>query len=315
MIKKGLLPNAYLFLGPYGVGKTLCAKLLAMALLCQEPGPTGGCTLCKVCKRSLEEKHPDLLILRPEAKVISIAQIKEIFHQISSGPYQGRMSIIILDHAELMSREAANSFLKTLEEGPKDTLFILEAPDENMVLPTIASRCQRLRFLPIDHPSLSSLLKRDLGLVDEEAQILAHIAKGSYKWARELWESGLFPLRTKFFAELIELLSLEISDLVMRAHGITEQYPNQGIGLMYLLDQMETWYRDALLGKLVDKPTFYNRDFSFQIYKFAEARSLEALVRSIFSILCAKKDLKNDINPSLVMENLMLELKRAEGDL
>jgi len=153
---RGIITNervasAYLFTGIQGTGKATTAVAFALLLNCMDPVAEEACTTCESCKKILDGNHPDLLIIEPdqEKKVIRIDQIREIERYLAFHPVFGRYRIIIIDPAENMTDEAANAFLKTLEEPPPRTVFILNVRETGELPPTIVSRCQKVPFKPL----------------------------------------------------------------------------------------------------------------------------------------------------------------------
>ena len=146
----GRLSHAYLFVGPAHVGKFTLALNLAQAVNCDGGDPP--CQECVPCRRIAAAKHADIHIvdlLSVEKKEIGIRQVADMQTAAHLPPFEGRHKVFIFDRAELLSHEAANSLLKTLEEPPPNVLIILLTARESALLPTIASRCQRVELRPL----------------------------------------------------------------------------------------------------------------------------------------------------------------------
>ena len=142
------LPHALLLRGPEGVGKRRFARRLARTLLCPSPTEEGACGECRACHLSSGELHPDLhLIEAPEdRKLIGIDQIREVNERLALTASGGTRKLVVMAPAEAMSRPAANTLLKTLEEPPGDTVFVLVSERSSLLPATIRSRCQALSF-------------------------------------------------------------------------------------------------------------------------------------------------------------------------
>lgn len=174
--------HAYLFSGPAGVGKTAAALAFAAGLAC----PDGGCGTCATCRRVQEGLHPDIEIVAPEGNFIRKDEITEINLHAAYRPYEARAKVYIFLEADNFNVEAANAFLKTLEEPPGHVHFILVTDRPERLLPTIASRCQLVAFSSVPAPALAADLSSRFGLSAEEAWLLARVAGGNLSYAREL---------------------------------------------------------------------------------------------------------------------------------
>ena len=173
--RSGAVSHAYLFVGPGGSGKKSAAKALACAVLCDD----GGCGSCPVCQRIRKGFHPDVHVISPEgAATYMVEQVREIIHDVSLTPVEGSSKVYILDAAEAMGHQVANALLKTLEEPPADVLIVLLATDFDSVLPTIASRCQVVRFQRIPPSTAIAMLTQRAGVGEEEARAALAAASG-----------------------------------------------------------------------------------------------------------------------------------------
>ncbi|MBC8115030.1 MAG: DNA polymerase III subunit, partial [Candidatus Saccharimonas sp.] len=170
-IARGRLSQAYLFVGPDGIGKQQFARRLAQCLLCQSPGEDQleACGNCPGCRPFLASAHPDFLYVgRPEGKrelpIAAMAGAAErrgqegLCHDLSIRPLAGSRKVAIIDDADTMTDECANAFLKSLEEPPERAMLFLIASNLDAVLPTIRSRCQLVRFAPLSAADIAELL-------------------------------------------------------------------------------------------------------------------------------------------------------------
>jgi DNA polymerase III delta' subunit len=161
-IERGRVPHAYLFSGPPGAPLVDVAIALAMALACQRH-PGDGCdadpdTMCSSCAKIASGIHPDVVTLVREgaAQIVPIESVRnQVIARIGFPPHEGEIRVFIVEEATAMAPPAANALLKTLEEPPSRTLFVLCTTAPDQLLPTIRSRCQRVRFaagsaLPVD---------------------------------------------------------------------------------------------------------------------------------------------------------------------
>ena len=187
----GRLHHCLLFEGPAGIGKAAAAQELALFLNCTG-GDGGGarpCGACWSCRAIAGRSHPDVvtLSLDPErtAPVISVAQVRALLGELTVQPHSARRRMIVVDPADALTVESANALLKTLEEPPKDTGFVLVSALPDTLLPTIRSRCQRVRFRPVAEAAVVAWLV-GLGHAADVAAEAAALAGGSPGRAREL---------------------------------------------------------------------------------------------------------------------------------
>lgn len=168
--QRGRLAHAYLFVGPPEIGKKTLALELAKWLLCQNTKKSAACGQCRSCVEIQKNRHPDVFILQPRQEEkreviktfeIGIDEVEVLRHRISLSPYNSVYKIAIIDGAEWLTREAANSFLKTLEEPSGRSLIILVSSAWQSLLPTIVSRCQLIKFLPVAEEEILEKLKNE----------------------------------------------------------------------------------------------------------------------------------------------------------
>ena len=144
-IERGQLAHAYLFCGPRGVGKTTCARIFAKAINCQHPVGAEACNECESC-RSFDDNRSLNIHELDAASNNSVDDIRNLIEQVRVMPQQGRYSAFIIDEVHLLSTQAFNAFLKTLEEPPAHAVFILATTEKHKIIPTILSRCQIYDF-------------------------------------------------------------------------------------------------------------------------------------------------------------------------
>ncbi len=146
-IERGALPPASIFAGPSGIGKRATALAVAQVLNCLQPKNADACGSCKACDRIARGVHPDVLIVEPgDSGSIKIEQIRDVNDRVGYRPFEGRRRAVIVDEADALVPQAQNALLKTLEEPPPSSVFILVTARPDALLPTVRSRCIRLWF-------------------------------------------------------------------------------------------------------------------------------------------------------------------------
>jgi DNA polymerase-3 subunit delta' len=152
------VPHGLLFSGEEGIGKERAARAFVAALLCRMPGEDGACGACSDCRRMAAASHPNFLHIVPETKFLRIDEIRALQEELSLKAFSDRPRAAILSPADRMTPQAANALLKTLEEPPPGTHLILIAHRVAGLLPTIASRCQKIPFLPLSPDTIVEIL-------------------------------------------------------------------------------------------------------------------------------------------------------------
>lgn len=180
----GRLSHAYIFDGPDGVGKRTTALALAALLLCEAPEEADACGHCAACGQVAAGTHPDLYQLAPDGKSIKIRQIRDLRARLADMAVYGGYTVVIIDAAETMTLEAANAFLKTVEEPVGPTCFILVTSQAERLPETIRSRAQLVRFHSLSEAALCQLLGPAAERPD--GRLAASLAEGSIARAQAL---------------------------------------------------------------------------------------------------------------------------------
>lgn len=173
--------HAYLLAGPAGSGVSEAARCFAAALVCTE----GGCGKCAACRRVLSARHPDVVEVEPAGTFIVVDQVEEVVREAFTSPFEAERKVIVVSEADRMNEPAANKLLKTLEEPPARTHFLLlsDAPDE--LLPTVRSRCQRVDFVALSDTAVRDALVVE-GVEPAAAAAAARLSSGRLDRARAL---------------------------------------------------------------------------------------------------------------------------------
>ena len=197
-IRKGKVVNGYLFQGPEGVGKELTAKVFAQALNCQR-SRTDPCGRCPACRQIDKGSSPDVCFVYPVKKSgsISIDQIRNLQKKAYLKSSPDSWKVLAVNEAEMMTASAQNSLLKTLEEPPARTVFILVTARPEQLLPTIRSRCQAVRFRPWSLELMTPFLQAEAGLDAAQARVLHSLSRGRPGGALRLAEEGMLEARLK----------------------------------------------------------------------------------------------------------------------
>ena len=185
-VDRNTLPQSLIFAGPSGVGKHMTAVALAQLVNCQSRVDGDACGTCPSCSRIARRVHPDILFIDPEESgSIKTEQVREAISASGYRPFEGRRRVIIIDQAEAMVANGQDALLKTLEEPPAASVFVLVTSFPDLLLPTVRSRCQRLRFGRLAPGDVAAVLKDRHGFSDADAHAAASLSDGSIGRALE----------------------------------------------------------------------------------------------------------------------------------
>ena len=320
-LETGSLAHAYLFVGPAHVGKMTLALNLAQALNCETAEPP--CGECGSCQKVASARHADVQIIglshdgnsdetKPRVE-ISIDQIRQVQHSASLPPFEGRYRVYIIDGAELLSIEAANCLLKTLEEPVDKVVFVLLTTNERLLPATVISRCQRVELLPLAITEIEAALTGNWGVEPEKAELLARLSQGCPGWAvSAALDDGLLQQRDEHLDELLDMISADCEERFAYVARLVAQF-SQNRGLVQeRLDLWLNWWRDLLLVRVGLSDTVTNVDRLATLIDMAGGYGLGQIKDFINSIRTAGEQLKQNANPRLVLEVLMLSIPGTE---
>lgn len=299
-------PHALLFCGAPGLGKKHLALQFAKTLLCLHMDGSDGCESCRLL--NFEDgnfSHPDFILvqLEEDSKNIKIEQIKELIRQAAFAPVLSQNKACIIDGADKMTADAANSFLKLLEEPPAGWVIILLAAADTALLPTILSRVVKLRFNPVSALQVEEAL-RQRQIPSEEAAVLARISEGSVGMALTLAEQNLFECRRQVMA-FLEALPLQGAFNYLAGFKMPDKEYGQAILFVQVL---QTVLRDMLLVKVGRQDGLYNGDLTGQLQELAGGWREQALEQALIAANDAYKALNESAGVKLVLESMALHI-------
>jgi len=207
-LTSGRVAHAYLFYGPRGTGKTSTGRILAKAVNCVTNGKGEPCNTCHICQAITEGRALDVIEI-DAASNRGIDEIRDLRERVNYAPNQARFKVYIIDEVHMLTKEASNALLKTLEEPPPHIIFILATTEAHKVLPTILSRCQRFDFRRISQAAIVSKLTHicsaeGINIDPEGLRLMAKVATGSLRDAENLLEQ-----LTAYYGAEIELCQVQ----------------------------------------------------------------------------------------------------------
>ena len=310
-LAQGRLAHAYLLVGPPQVGKRTLALALARAVNCE--GPVPPCGECTPCQRIAAGRHADVVVLEVEEsgghKAISIDAIRDLQHQVSLKPYEGRCRVCIIRSAELLTEAAANALLKTLEEPPPQLLLLLTSADPGHLPATVPSRCQRLELRPLPEIAVAQALESRWSQSPQEAHRLARLSRGCIGWAlRAVEEPGVLESRSRHLERLAGLASASLEERFGYAAELAALMPQQRSALMEIMELWATWWRDLLVIQAGASDLIMAQEERKAAAQAVRGPSPEQLVEAVREMRRTQELLELNVNPRLALENLMLTL-------
>lgn len=314
--------HAWIFIGPEGIGKAHVALEFAAALNCT--GEVTPCGECRACLDTLAQRHADLELVAPggicdepdhrehsDSRDLRICQVRRIEHLLALSPYAGRRRIAIVDAADTLRVEAANAFLKTLEEPPADSVIILLAERPERLPETIISRCQRLNFRLIERSMIVKVLT-ERGAAPEQAEAIAAAAGGRLGWAlRALEDETMLQERDEMLTEAVRLAHAGraerfawAKDAAGRDGAIRERYLRE-IGVW------ESWWRDILLFGAGGEAGASHPDKAATLREECRLYAATDVLAFLRSLAQTREHLYANVDAQLALENLTLDLPSA----
>lgn len=316
--------HAYLFTGPRGTGKTSIARLLAKALNCEE-GIGHICNNCENCKTINSNSHPDVIEI-DAASNSRVEEIRNIIEQVRYAPIKGRFKVYIIDEVHMLSNNAFNALLKTLEEPPEQVVFILATTEPYKVLPTIISRCQRFDFTKIEQNQIKARLEEICDneniKIDNDALFeISSLADGGMRDALSILDEliaycgnnikyddilNIFGIISK--SEKIKFISYLLNQNGKEIINKYYQYSNTGIDIKHLNDDLINIFKDLLTYNISGNSSllqYISKDDAKNLLKYTNSKKLNEIIQKLIE---ASSDFKNVSNINSYYELVLLNI-------
>lgn len=307
LVENDRLHPCLLFEGPVGVGKATTATWLACFANCESP--QRPCGECWSCRQIPIGQHPDIIMVgvdpKKTTKIISVGQARELQRQLIVKPFHAKKRFVIIDPADAMTPEAANALLKTFEDPPSQTHFVLVTGAPASLLLTVRSRSQRIRFAPVEESQLRNWLEQR-GDVDPDVAI--EVAEGCPGRALTLDTAGIEEWRVardSFFAAINGDVATRLKFSETLARGDRSKWVAK---VNLTLDAVGAMLRDALSVRH-GGPIQYNRDCPGTVNEWSEALGSRGIARAVETLNEAHQRLDRFVSGRLVMDSLMASLR------
>lgn len=284
------VPGAMLLAGPEGVGKRRLALELAKALNCAE-GASSPCDRCPSCAQIARSTHPDLhvVVSSGASDQIKIDDIRHVISRVALRPFSARIQVAMIDGAERLTEEAANSLLKVLEEPPATTRFVLLTSRLSECLPTIVSRCQLIHCQPLPAELIRNILMETQGCDAATAEAIALLSRGSAAEAIRL--AGGWTRYTHVLKRLASAGS---------AAWLEEPLPDTREEVLALLDGMVAWLRDVAVAAADPSAPIAHRTYEEPLRRQALRVDLDQCFETAFELAALRDSMEQFVSPRLV---------------
>ena len=307
-IKHDSVRHAYLLVGPRSIGRRTMALRFSQALNCQDPqAPGEPCRACRACEQVERMQHPDLLVVQAEDQgtTLRVDQVRELQHDLALSPYQSAYKVAVLLRFEEANISAANALLKTLEEPSPRVVLILTAESEELLLPTIVSRCETLHLQPVPLEDLAEVLRARLDISADQAEFLAHVSNGRPGYALRLHHE---PDSLEARQDWLDVHSEVLSANRVNRFAIADTLAKNRAAMIDALTIWLSFWRDVFLKASGAAVPITNVDRSAEIEHLAGQLGFKRASQAVIDIEQIMNLLNRNINSRLALEVLMLDL-------
>ncbi|MDQ4076081.1 MAG: DNA polymerase III subunit delta' [Chloroflexota bacterium] len=313
-VAEGSVAHAYLLGGSDHIGKRTVAQTFVRALLCTSEGKR-PCGTCRACGLVQSNHHPDFLVLdrawqaanlpdKHDAQSVSVDAVRLMNNELTRRPHEGQWKVLLVPNVEELTIQAANAFLKTLEEPPPFVVILLTTRDPELVLPTIRSRCQPVSLLPLPIEQVERALRTQWGVEPEHARLLAKLSEGRIGWAiQAVQDDALLEKRREALERLQSALAGNRAERLLMAANLSSDGDNE------MMRVWAAWWRDLLLVQSGVPDAIINVDARAALERASQRYTLEQVrdfLRELQRLLRLSQE--TNANRQLLWEVLLLKL-------
>ncbi|MBU5437058.1 DNA polymerase III subunit delta' [Tissierella sp. MSJ-40] len=306
-IEKGKVSHSYLFEGEESLGKKMVGLAFAKTLLCKEDG-WEPCNKCSSCIKFDTGNHPDFQLIEPEKDSIKKEKMELLVKSITTAPFESKRKVFIIDDSHKITMEGQNAILKTLEEPPEFMNIILITSSSNKLLPTILSRCQGIKFYPVENSKIINLLVNKYDKIEEESKFIADFTKGSVGKSIELSISKDFFNRRE---EVIRIVDSILKGDKLRALTAIDFFMENKENVDEILDMLLYWFRDLIIYKEIgETDLIINKDKILVLsnQSFIDLNKINDIIEKIQE---TKVNIQRNVNFQLSLEAMLLNIQEV----
>ena len=306
---KNRLAHAYIFDGEKGTGKRDVMTFFIKLLLCENPAQNVPCETCRNCRRIESGNHPNIKQVEPDGQFIKIDQVRDLVAELKMTGVEEGKKIYVLHHADKLNVSSANMLLKFLEEPDGQVVAILLTEQIQSILPTIRSRCQQIKFAKAPREALIE----DLVNQEVSASMAATLSMvtSDIDTALELATDEQFLLARKTVLKLVEIVHQNVHEALLFVHDEWLPLFKEKGEMEQALDLLLFAYRDMVAIKANQNSTCTYPDMYQRFNDIGLTLTYDKLSRQMQSILQARANLNRNMNRTLLMEQLMLNLQEG----
>jgi len=308
-IIKNRISHAYLIQGERGTGKEAIALLLAKGLFCEHRQGVEPCQICNICKRIESGNHPDVHWIQPDGRSIKTEQIENLQKEFTYSGLESSQKVYIIIGSDTLTLNAANRILKFLEEPGKQTTAIMLTENSQSIISTIRSRCQIIDLQPLN-PSLFRDQLIEMGMPAGNATLMSALTS-NLDDAFQLNVDEWFVQARKLVVQLIDTYSTKSADIFLFIHQHWIPHFKERIQQEQGLDLLLIAFKDMLYFHIEKKESMVffspsDQELERAVFYFSD----QQLLMILSALLESKRKLKQNVHPTLVMEQLVLHIQR-----
>ncbi|KGR89170.1 DNA polymerase III subunit delta' [Ureibacillus massiliensis 4400831 = CIP 108448 = CCUG 49529] len=309
LYEKNRIAHAYIFEGAKGTGKKNIAMFFVKLLVCQNVSENVPCETCRNCKRVDSGNYPNLLQIEPDGQYIKIDQIRELIGEMTRTGFEEGRKFYIIHHADRLNTSSSNTLLKFLEEPEGEVTAILLTENYQSILPTIQSRCQHIKFSPVPREILMTTLQEQ-GISLSMASTVSQVTNNL--------ETAIFLAKDEQFAhvrrtvlKLVEAIKKNVHEALFIVYEDWLPSFKEKSDMELALDLLLFAYRDIVTVKSDSKSALVYPDMLASFRELALHSTFDQLSKQMQAILQTRQNLQRNMNRTLMMEQLMLNLQEG----